>query len=267
FIYGGTTYLPVRAVASALGVEVGWDGDTSTVYLGEQPTTTYWLLSEVTDYNIDGSVFYEDTYTYDEYGRNTAVNTHYPDDPGSDYTVTRTYEGWNVIFEDYGDGYSCYSYDENGNVISDKYYYGGTMTEWRYGYDADGRHISTTTLDEGTVLYTAVITYDGRGNLERCVTQYPDYTSEETKGYEYDASGYLVGESYNYSDGSYEYGEYYMYLYDDAGNLTTEFQYWVENGEKEYYNTNLYSYDEYGNLIRVDYDYGYTIYSYIALEI
>lgn len=33
-IYSGTTYLPVRAVASALGKAVYWDGPTYTVYLG-----------------------------------------------------------------------------------------------------------------------------------------------------------------------------------------------------------------------------------------
>ena len=34
FIFNGTTYLPVRAVAEAVGKSVDWDGDTSTVYLG-----------------------------------------------------------------------------------------------------------------------------------------------------------------------------------------------------------------------------------------
>ncbi len=33
-IVDGTTYLPVRAVANALGQAVYWDGETSTVYLG-----------------------------------------------------------------------------------------------------------------------------------------------------------------------------------------------------------------------------------------
>ena len=37
FIYNGTTYLPVRAVSEALGKEVGWDGETSSVFIGEQP--------------------------------------------------------------------------------------------------------------------------------------------------------------------------------------------------------------------------------------
>ncbi|MBQ4556777.1 MAG: hypothetical protein IJA60_03915 [Clostridia bacterium] len=39
FIIDGTTYLPVRAVASALGKEVTWDGATSTVFLGKQPSS------------------------------------------------------------------------------------------------------------------------------------------------------------------------------------------------------------------------------------
>ena len=35
FIYNGTTYLPVRAVATALNKAVYWDGSEFTVYLGE----------------------------------------------------------------------------------------------------------------------------------------------------------------------------------------------------------------------------------------
>lgn len=37
FTINGTTFLPVRAVASALGKEVTWDNNTKTVYLGEVP--------------------------------------------------------------------------------------------------------------------------------------------------------------------------------------------------------------------------------------
>jgi hypothetical protein len=37
FIADGTTYLPVRAAAEALGQEVGWDGATKSVYIGTQP--------------------------------------------------------------------------------------------------------------------------------------------------------------------------------------------------------------------------------------
>ncbi len=34
-LYGGTTYLPVRAASNMLGVAVNWDGSTQTVFLGE----------------------------------------------------------------------------------------------------------------------------------------------------------------------------------------------------------------------------------------
>ena len=36
FIYNGTTYLPVRAVANAFGKDVIWDGKTQSVYLGKK---------------------------------------------------------------------------------------------------------------------------------------------------------------------------------------------------------------------------------------
>ena len=35
FILDGTTFLPVRAVAEAVGLPVHWDGNTNTVYLGQ----------------------------------------------------------------------------------------------------------------------------------------------------------------------------------------------------------------------------------------
>lgn len=41
FIVDGTTYLPVRAVASALKQDVSWDGNTQTVYLGYQPSSAF----------------------------------------------------------------------------------------------------------------------------------------------------------------------------------------------------------------------------------
>lgn len=41
FTSSGTTYLPVRAVASALGKEVTWDGNTNTVYIGDAAYLPY----------------------------------------------------------------------------------------------------------------------------------------------------------------------------------------------------------------------------------
>lgn len=39
-IYGGTTYLPVRAVADALGTAVEYDAKNQMIYLGEKSSTT-----------------------------------------------------------------------------------------------------------------------------------------------------------------------------------------------------------------------------------
>lgn len=44
FIYNGSTYLPVRAISEALGEEVYWDGNTKSVYIGERPGTTQYLM-------------------------------------------------------------------------------------------------------------------------------------------------------------------------------------------------------------------------------
>ena len=62
FIYDGTTYLPVRAVAEALGEVVDWDGNTNTVYIGTErpvakPTPTPTASSSVRSGTVksDGS--------------------------------------------------------------------------------------------------------------------------------------------------------------------------------------------------------------------
>ncbi len=39
FISSGTTYLPVRSISNALGQNVDWDSDTSTIYIGDKLET------------------------------------------------------------------------------------------------------------------------------------------------------------------------------------------------------------------------------------
>jgi hypothetical protein len=39
FIVEGSTYLPIRAIAEALGQEVGWDNGAKAVYIGTQPAS------------------------------------------------------------------------------------------------------------------------------------------------------------------------------------------------------------------------------------
>lgn len=62
FTYNGTTYLPVRAVAEAVGKDVTWDGTTKTVYLGEKPQNTAPTTSNQTT-ELSAKEYY-----YEKYG-------------------------------------------------------------------------------------------------------------------------------------------------------------------------------------------------------
>ena len=39
FIYDGTTYLPIRAISTALGKPIAWEGKTQSVYVGKHEST------------------------------------------------------------------------------------------------------------------------------------------------------------------------------------------------------------------------------------
>lgn len=72
FTYNGTTYLPVRAIAEALGKNVQWDGKTQSVYLGQHGTSqpsiwltkmdhfagSSWLSTADTDQDNTGATHY-----------------------------------------------------------------------------------------------------------------------------------------------------------------------------------------------------------------
>lgn len=61
FMSGGTTYLPVRAVAEALGKEVGWDGDTKTVYIGKVPGAEENWMTKLPPYQLFQATAYDGT--------------------------------------------------------------------------------------------------------------------------------------------------------------------------------------------------------------
>ncbi len=54
FIKSGSTYLPIRAVAEALGLDVSWDDDTKTVVIGKKGVTE---LGDEINITIDGEIF------------------------------------------------------------------------------------------------------------------------------------------------------------------------------------------------------------------
>lgn len=57
FIADGTTYLPVRALAEALGEEVEWDGVNKIVYVGENPNKVLYLPTACPAYEGNASVY------------------------------------------------------------------------------------------------------------------------------------------------------------------------------------------------------------------
>ncbi|CAH8706349.1 copper amine oxidase N-terminal domain-containing protein [Paenibacillus thiaminolyticus] len=76
-IYGGTTYLPVRAVADALGTAVEYDSKNDTIYLGEKSSTTPITSEKIKlsyssmstkdkQYTVQGGVDYGSGIVFDE---------------------------------------------------------------------------------------------------------------------------------------------------------------------------------------------------------
>ncbi len=87
FIYNGTTYLPVRALGNALGKQVGWDGNSKTVYIGEQPGQKQYLMEVCPPY---------ETHQYNSWhrcGTYYSANTEYFTMAGQKYTNGLTLAG------------------------------------------------------------------------------------------------------------------------------------------------------------------------------
>lgn len=59
FVYEGTTYLPVRAMGEAIGKQVTWDGNTQTVYLGQVPGESNYLVDVCPPYNSKDCTVYK----------------------------------------------------------------------------------------------------------------------------------------------------------------------------------------------------------------
>ncbi len=129
FAIDGTTYLPIRAISSALGLNVSWDGATQTVVLGNDPEynqPAMWLkdmqTSEGSTYvNYQG--YKEDYYLanngkeFDNYirfaGNKTSylLNGEYTKFTGTFYLadVNKNDEGWARRFKIYVDDVLVYT--------------------------------------------------------------------------------------------------------------------------------------------------------------
>jgi len=72
--YQGTTYLPIRAISSLLGLDVNWDGATKTVLLGNPGKA----LNFIEDLK---------PYTYNDIGIHTTANPNPKEIAGKTYTT------------------------------------------------------------------------------------------------------------------------------------------------------------------------------------
>lgn len=123
-VYNGTTYLPIRAVANALGKAVSWDGPTYTVYLGdmdgklEYPTV---MMKDMTSISDRISTKYGKK--IDNYGNNYTdyVDDGYHGDCKLEYLVNMKYSHFKgTLYIPEGenrDGTACLSIIADGRTI------------------------------------------------------------------------------------------------------------------------------------------------------
>ena len=97
FIYNGTTYLPVRAIGTAFGKSVEWDGANQSVYIGKNPnsdTPSLWLDDmDYFNFQVSSTVAgYKWRVWNSANDKDSTGNTH---EHGIYYTIpSHSYNGW-----------------------------------------------------------------------------------------------------------------------------------------------------------------------------
>ncbi len=233
FILDGTTYLPLRTISEALGLEVSWDSSTSTVGLvdpdngddEEEVVDGYWLPTKET-FSYDKIYSGTTTHEYDANGNET--HTHYVD---SDGLTSDTY----------------FTYDKNGDCIEERFTNSlGAKSIYRYTdteiyeevYDPDGSH------------YLHQITLNKNGDiLKASYTDFTNNCSDETT-YEYDSQGRVIKETFTSSDdmGGWGYTEVHTW----SGNVCNIVSTDTDGVVTKY--TITYTYDREGRVIKEVYD-------------
>lgn len=92
-IYNGTTYLPVRAVADALGKAVYWDGPEYTVYLGDMDGKLEYPTIYMTDAKSIKENPWTDKSAVDNYGNRytNVINNDFYDNCNFEYLLDMKY--------------------------------------------------------------------------------------------------------------------------------------------------------------------------------
>lgn len=117
FILNGTTYLPIRAVGSALGKAVDYDGTTHTVYIGQKPTDGIWSVSYyVDDFNQATSDWYivNKSYLEGTFSNSATTNSQLLAE-----VVVDSLQGGRISFFLYE--YGSYQVKNNSSSLTDEY--------------------------------------------------------------------------------------------------------------------------------------------------
>ena len=249
FTYNGTTYLPVRAVADLLGVDVKWDGDTNTIYLGE---AKYFAQSKVTysdgtrvvhTYDEDGCLLtYESRYTIDDVEScDRTVNTY-----NSQHQKVKSVDEYDGVVS----STTTYTYNAKGQLVSEKTDYSDSgVSEVQYTRDASGNCIKKIELSDGELAWCTTSTYDAKGNLIKSVETDSEGVVVQTETYAYNSDGKLT--KYTLEGDGFRNTE--TNTYDKNGYLIKNvLEYGGNTGPREVHTT-VYTNDADGNHIKTNY--------------
>jgi len=179
FIWNDKTYLPVCVMADALGQDIYWNEDTSTIYWeGRLPIASKTVIPEAAEYAELGFNF---TTEYDVNGRETRM---------ARYNIDGTINSWCEFEYDIYGNVSRYSFDSNGSLISREerdaagwfirktiFNEDGLIDYWyEYVMDTDNRLIRTNFFNaDGSIrnrIKHEYIGYNNYGHIIIRLTQY-----------------------------------------------------------------------------------------------
>jgi hypothetical protein len=139
------------------------------------------------------------------------------------------------------------AFDEKGNMISNEIYKpDGSLQRklgWGHEYDADGREIKTTYLnDKGELTNTGVHIYDPQGRRIQTTQINPDGSINHIRSYSYDDKGNITRESHRNENGSPRF--LVSRNYDPGGRPTEEV---FIDAKGAFTHRNVTTYDDRGN--------------------
>lgn len=258
FIIEGTTYLPVRALASALGLDVGWDGKTNTVTLSSGGEVSMGSgEAEKTEKTVTAEIYYRDVKIYLD-GTElvpTDVNGKYAEPflmGGSTYLPLRAVASALGLYVSWDEATDTITLSDRAPCIVRETLttlsQSGAPTECTekiYTY-APGMTIVESFTD-GQPEFTETLGYDQAGRLVSSVITDPHAAVLCTETLSYDQAGALLSLVHDGTDG--EYRKYWNYNAD--GSIATIYTYDSALGSSVHSTIDRYSYDENGRLVRL----------------